>query len=252
MDDASGCQNDVREVVCMWRDVMWESQFGIPRREEDLKGSRRELDRLAIFLRCVPSVAKVATRVVFFKQNVRRALRGAKDKNSRRGGEGRWDLYICWHGSASTSINRGLDDRWSRRFLAMATTISLSLCPRFIVTVMIIRLFADKLSFLATVWKNKFYRIFRICWVEIFWTRAKTKQISEILRIRKEGIRFISNRYPINLVVPWKKSVEGREKKYNRNIRLETCDIFSRGTTNIPKGKQKLSKQTFPIFPTYS
>ena len=22
MDDASGCQNDVREVVCMWRDVM--------------------------------------------------------------------------------------------------------------------------------------------------------------------------------------------------------------------------------------
>lgn len=127
MDDASGCQNDVREVVCMWRDVMWESQFGIPRREEDLKGSRRELDRLAIFLRCVPSVAKVATRVVFFKQNVRRALRGAKDKNSRRGGEGRWDLYICWHGSASTSINRGLDDRWSRRFLAMATTISLSL-----------------------------------------------------------------------------------------------------------------------------
>lgn len=130
--------------------------------------------------------------------------------------------------------------------------LSLSLCPRFIVTVMIIRLFADKLSFLATVWKNKFYRIFRICWVEIFWTRAKTKQISEILRIRKEGIRFISNRYPINLVVPWKKSVEGREKKYNRNIRLETCDIFSLGTTNIPKGKQKLSKQTFPIFPTYS
>lgn len=43
--------------------------------------------------------------VVFFKQNVRRALRGAKDKNSRGG-----DLYICWHGSASTSINRGLDD----------------------------------------------------------------------------------------------------------------------------------------------
>ena len=150
------------EKWCARRDVMWESQFGIPRREEDLKGSRRELDRLAIFLRCVPSVAKVATRVVFFKQNVRRALRGAKDKNSRGGGGGRWDLYICWHGSASTSINRGLDDRWSRRFLAMATTISLSLCPRFIVTVMIIRLFADKLSLLATVWKNKFFRIFRI------------------------------------------------------------------------------------------
>lgn len=148
MDDA-GCQNDVRvELVCT---AMWCENRSLEFRveeEEDLKGSRRELDRLAIFLWCVPSVAKVATRLYFL--NKMSAVRCV----ARKIKIGWWDLYICWHGSASTSINRGLDDRWSRRFLAMATTtpsLSVHALRRFIVTVMIIRLFADKLSLLARV-----------------------------------------------------------------------------------------------------
>lgn len=80
-------------------------EFHVEEEEEDLKGSRRELDRLAIFLWCVPSVAKVATRLYFLNKM------SAVHCVARKIKIGWWDLYICWHGSASTSINRGLDDR---------------------------------------------------------------------------------------------------------------------------------------------
>ena len=80
---------------------------------------RRLEERLAIFLRYVPSRRAARTRPALnCSAKDRRPDRGAKDKNSSRTGRMRGiSLLYRWHGSASTSINcrdRDLDDHRSR------------------------------------------------------------------------------------------------------------------------------------------